>query len=115
MERSPSDHKKKKRPPRRKLPNPESHSMHTQHHQIRAMNEHREMPSNKNIMKQYQDKVASINFRHDMLLRQRNANYQNEYQRIKGQLEHTVVRGENLHRLKHRMTDLKNMLQTGLN
>ena len=54
--------------------------MHTQHHQVRAMNEHREMPSYKNIMKQYQDKVASINFRHDMLLRQRNANYQNERQ-----------------------------------
>jgi hypothetical protein len=79
------------------------------------MQEHRHMPNYKHIMKEYQDKVASINFRHDMLQRQKNANYQNEYNRLRGHLEHTVVRGETLHRLQHRMTELKGLLHAGLN
>ena len=103
------------RPPRRRLPNLDNNSIHQQHHQVRAMQEHRHMPNYKHIMKEYQDKVASIHFRHDMLQRQKNANYQNEYNRLRGHLEHTVVRGENLHRLQHRMADLKSMLHEGLN
>jgi predicted RNase H-like nuclease (RuvC/YqgF family) len=116
MEPSPQDKKgRKKRPPRRRLPNLDNNSIHQQHHQVRAMQEHRHMPNYKHIMKEYQDKVASIHFRHDMLQRQKNANYQNEYQRLRGHLEHTVVRGENLHRLQHRMAELKSMLHEGLN
>ncbi len=103
------------RPPRRRLPNLDNNSIHQQHHQVRAMQEHRHMPNYKHIMKEYQDKVASIHFRHDMLQRQKNANYQNEYNRLRGHLEHTVLRGENLHRLQHRMADLKSMLHEGLN
>ena len=120
--RSTSDKRRKRRqpvaqarPPRRRLPNLDNNSIHQQHHQVRAMQEHRHMPNYKHIMKEYQDKVASINFRHDMLQRQKNANYQNEYNRLRGHLEHTVVRGENLHRLQHRMADLKSMLHEGLN
>ena len=119
--RSTSDKRKRRqpvaqaRPPRRRLPNLDNNSIHQQHHQVRAMQEHRHMPNYKHIMKEYQDKVASINFRHDMLQRQKNANYQNEYNRLRGHLEHTVVRGENLHRLQHRMADLKSMLHEGLN
>jgi len=112
--RSTSD-KRKRRQPRRRLPNLDNNSIHQQHHQVRAMQEHRHMPNYKHIMKEYQDKVASIHFRHDMLQRQKNANYQNEYNRLRGHLEHTVVRGENLHRLQHRMADLKSMLHEGLN
>jgi len=117
MEPSPQDKKgrKKRRPPRRRLPNLDNNSIRQQHHQVRAMQEHRHMPNYKHIMKEYQDKVASINFRHDMLQRQKNANYQNEYNRLRGHLEHTVLRGENLHRLQHRMADLKSMLHEGLN
>lgn len=124
MEPSPQDKKGRKkrrqpvaqaRPPRRRLPNLDNNSIHQQHHQVRAMQEHRHMPNYKHIMKEYQDKVASIHFRHDMLQRQKNANYQNEYNRLRGHLEHTVVRGENLHRLQHRMADLKSMLHEGLN
>jgi hypothetical protein len=124
MEPSPQDKKGRKkrrqpvaqaRPPRRRLPNLDNNSIHQQHHQVRAMQEHRHMPNYKHIMKEYQDKVASIHFRHDMLQRQKNANYQNEYQRLRGHLEHTVVRGENLHRLQHRMAELKSMLHEGLN
>ena len=120
--RSTSDKRRKRRqpvaqarPPRRRLPNLDNNSIHQQHHQVRAMQEHRHMPNYKHIMKEYQDKVASINFRHDMLQRQKNANYQNEYNRLRGHLEHTVLRGENLHRLQHRMADLKSMLHEGLN
>ena len=124
MEPSPQDKKGRKkrrqpvaqaRPPRRRLPNLDNNSIHQQHHQVRAMQEHRHMPNYKHIMKEYQDKVASIHFRHDMLQRQKNANYQNEYNRLRGHLEHTVVRGENLHRPQHRMADLKSMLHEGLN
>ena len=124
MEPSPQDKKGRKkrrqpvaqaRPPRRRLPNLDNNSIHQQHHQVRAMQEHRHMPNYKHIMKEYQDKVASIHFRHDMLQRQKNANYQNEYNRLRGHLEHTVLRGENLHRLQHRMADLKSMLHEGLN
>ena len=119
--RSTSDKRKRRqpvaqaRPPRRRLPNLDNNSIHQQHHQVRAMQEHRHMPNYKHIMKEYQDKVASIQFRHDMLQRQKNANYQNEYNRLRGHLEHTVVRGENLHRLQHRMAELKSMLHEGLN
>jgi hypothetical protein len=121
--RSTSD-KRKRRQPRRRLPNLDNNSIHQQHHPglvphrlqaVRAMQEHRHMPNYKHIMKEYQDKVASIQFRHDMLQRQKNANYQNEINRIRGHLEHTVVRGENLHRLQHRMAELKGLLHGGLN
>ena len=124
MEPSPQDKKGRKkrrqpvaqaRPPRRRLPNLDNNSIHQQHHQVRATQEHRHMPNYKHIMKEYQDKVASIHFRHDMLQRQKNANYQNEYNRLRGHLEHTVLRGENLHRLQHRMAELKSMLREGLN
>jgi hypothetical protein len=104
----------KKRPPRRKLPNPDQHSMHQQHHQVRAMKEQKHLPSYKNIMKEYQDKVASINFRNDMLQRQRNANYRNEYDRMRGILDHSVLRGESLARLHHRGAYLARMLDGGL-
>jgi len=113
--RSTSDKRRKRRQPRRRLPNLDNNSIHQQHHQVRAMQEHRHMPNYKHIMKEYQDKGASIQFRHDMLQRQKNANYQNEYNRLRGHLEHTVVRGENLHRLQHRMAELKSMLHEGLN
>ena len=104
----------RKRPPRRKLPNPDDHSMHAQHHQVRAMKAHRHLPSYKEVMKEYQDKVASIHFRHDMLQRQRNANYQNEHDRLRGILEHTVVPYPDMLRLTRRSDDLKRMLHEGL-
>ena len=104
-----------KRPPRRRLPNLDNHSIHQQHLQVRAMKEHKHIANYKHIMKEYQDKVASINFRNEMLQRQKHANYQNEYNRLRGHLEHTVVRGANLHRLQHRMAELRGMLHEGLN
>ena len=106
--------RQKKRPLRRKLPNPDAHSMHAQHHQVRAMNEHRQMPSYKKIMKEYQDQVASINFRNDMIQRQRNANYQNEYDRLTGALDRTILPGWNLTRLQERKNNLKKLLHENI-
>ena len=100
----------KKIPQRRRLPGTDDHSMHAQHHQIRAMNEHKQMPSYKNIMKEYQDRVASINFRNDMIQRQLNANYQNEYERLSGILNHTIMPGVHMQRLKHRKEHLKKLI-----
>ena len=48
-----------------------------------------------------------------LLQRQKNANYQNEHQRLRGILEHTVVRGVDHQRLHHRTQDLKRMLHEG--
>ena len=101
---------KKRRPPRRKLPNPDHHSMHQQHHQIRAMNEHQRLPSYKSIMKEYQDKVASINFRNDMLQRQVASNYKNEFDRIRGLLEHTIMPDRDIRRLRTRGEDLQRLI-----
>ena len=113
--RSMSNKRRKKQPPRQHPPNTEHfHSIHQQHHAVRAMKEHRHMLSYKNIMKEYQDKVASINFRKDALDRARNANYQNEYHRLRGHLEHTVVRGVQLERLNQRIAELKGLIQEGL-
>ena len=109
-----SDKRRKKRPPRQQPPSIDHNNMHQQHHAVRAMKEHRHMPSYKNIMKEYQDKVASINFRKDALERARNANYQNEYHRLRGHLEHTVVRGVQLERLNHRMAELQGLIHQGL-
>ena len=59
MEPSPQDKKGRKkrrqpvaqaRPPRRRLPNLDNNSIHQQHHQVRAMQEHRHMP-NYNVAK----------------------------------------------------------------
>ena len=103
--------RQKKRPPIRRLPNPDNHSMHAQHHQVRAMQEHRQMPGYKHIMKEYQDRVASINFRNDMIQRQRNANYVNEFERLSGILNHTIMPGVQLARLQNRKAQLKALLQ----
>jgi hypothetical protein len=75
------------------------------------MNEHKQIPSYKDIMKEYQNRVASVNFRNDMLQRQRNANYQNEFQRLTGILNHTIIPGAQLSRLQNRKAHLKALLQ----
>ena len=102
------------RPPRRRLPGTDDHSMHAQHHQVRAMNEHKHIPSYKDIMKEYQDRVASINFRNDMIQRQRNANYLNEYERLQGEMNHTILRGTRLATLRERKEKLMNLIKQDL-
>lgn len=70
----------------------------------------------KGMLKQFEHKQASVKFRHDMLVRQRNANYVNEYNRIMGVL-HTNVHGlpdASLDRLKRRQSQLQDLATQSL-
>jgi len=70
----------------------------------------------KDIMKDFADKTASAQFRHDLLLRQRNANYVGEHNRITGILG-TLVPGmadASIHRLRNRQATLADLVQSGL-
>ncbi len=68
------------------------------------------------IMKAYADKTALTQFRHEALLRQRNANYVGEHNRITGHLN-TLVPGLNdqsIARLRNRQTVLRDLAREGL-
>ena len=70
----------------------------------------------KDIMKDVADKTASAQFRHDLLLRQRNANYVGEHNRITGILG-TLVPGmadASIQRLRNRQATLADLVQSGL-
>ena len=70
--------------------------------------------SYKDIMKGYENKVASINFRKDMLLRQRNSNYVNEFNRISSVLAGNVqgLPPVRMASLKQRQADLVRLANT---
>ena len=70
--------------------------------------------SYKDIMKGYENKVASINFRKDMLLRQRNSNYVNEFNRITSALAGNVqgLPPVRMASLKQRQADLVRLANT---
>ena len=51
----------------------------------------------------------NINFREKMLEDQAGANYQNEYNQIRGALAHSVLSIESRHTLQRRENELKNM------
>ena len=68
------------------------------------------------IMKAYAEKTALTQFRHDALLRQRNANYVGEHNRITGHLD-TIVGGLNdrsIERLRNRQAVLRELARAGL-
>ena len=67
--------------------------------------------SYKDVMKGYEAKVASINFRRDMLTRQRNSNYVNEFNRISSVLTSNMsgLPQVSLERLRRRQTELTQM------
>ncbi len=70
----------------------------------------------KDIMKDFADKHASIQFRNDLLLRQRNANYVGEHNRITGVLD-TLVPGmhdASIERLRNRQANLARLARSGL-
>ena len=55
------------------------------------------------ILKQFEEKRALVKFRHDLLLRQRNANYTGEYNRIAGHMN-------SLHSGLHHAADMQRMM-----
>lgn len=70
----------------------------------------------KEILKEFADKQALIRFRHDALLRQRNANYRGEYQRIQGHM-HALNMGlgnGDMARLHNRQAELVRLAHLGL-
>ena len=73
-------------------------------------------PQYRAILEQFEEKQASIKFRHDMLLRQRNSNYVNEHNRITGILD-GIVHGlpeTSTTRLRYRQQQLQRLAEKGL-
>lgn len=70
----------------------------------------------KGLMKEFADKQASIQFRHDMLVRQRNSNYANEADRIHGVISNRVhgLPTADIKRLKNRQHELSRLARHGL-
>jgi len=71
----------------------------------------------KEILKEFADKQALVRFRHDALLRQRNANYRGEYQRLQGHM-HALNMGlgnGDIARLQNRQAHLVQLARMGLN
>jgi len=70
----------------------------------------------KGMLKQFEHKQASVKFRHDMLVRQRNAKYVNEYHRIMGVIDKNVhgLPDASLERLKRRQTQLQALAELSL-
>ena len=68
------------------------------------------------MLKEFDHKQAPIKFRHDMLVRQRNANYANEYHRIRGVLDSTIhgLPDASIDRLKRRQAQLQSLAELSL-
>ena len=67
----------------------------------------------KDILTNYQDKVASINFRNDMIKRAKNSNYVNEHNRLSGALRGTILPDATLHRITNRQNHLRKVFLNG--
>ena len=70
----------------------------------------------KEILKEFEDKQALIRFRHDALIRQRNANYRGEYQRLTGHMNalNMGLGAGDMVRLQNRRFELAQLARTGL-
>ena len=69
------------------------------------------------ILKQFEEKQALIRFRHDALLRQRNANYKGEHDRIRGHMhsiQHRLGNVADVARLRNRQGHLEQLFQHAL-
>ena len=70
----------------------------------------------KEILSQFADKQALVRFRHDALIRQRNANYRGEYNRLQGHM-HALNMGlgnGDMARLQNRQGHLVELARMGL-
>ena len=62
----------------------------------------------RNIIKAHQTKAALISLRKDWLDKQKKNNYQNEYDRIRGALNDSVLPGVTTEHIKERIKTLEN-------
>ena len=72
----------------------------------------------KNVQRQldaHATKAASIQLRKDWMQKQKKINYQNEYDRIRGEIEHNTVRGLSTTTLKNRQKVLESLGAQALN
>ena len=60
-----------------------------------------------------ENKVANNNKRREWLERQNNASYRNEYDRLRGELEHTRIPHGSIHHLRHRVAELQRLFSSG--
>ena len=60
-------------------------------------------------------KAASIQLRKNMMEKQKKMNYQNEYDRIRGEIEHNTVRGLSTTTLKNRQKVLESLGAQAIN
>lgn len=68
----------------------------------------------RNIIKAHQTKASLISLRKDWLDRQTKTNYQNEYDRIRGILNDSVLPGTSKIHIEKRVKDLEKMGVTGV-
>ena len=72
----------------------------------------------KNVQRQldaHATKAASIQLRKDWMQKQKKINYQNEYDRIRGEIEHNTVRGLSTTTLKNRQIVLESLGAQAIN
>ena len=63
----------------------------------------------KQDLEAYNNKLASIQMRKDILDKQNKANYQNEYENIRGILSHSSLPFQTIRRLRQRKEDLESL------
>ena len=67
------------------------------------------MKHQRNILKARETKVSLIALRNNWKRQQNKLNYQNEYDRIRGLLEESVLKGKSVPHLENRVKTLQNM------
>ena len=79
---------------------------HTQHHENAIKNRIHSWERVKHMMEMHENKEKSIHFRKKLLQDQTKANYQNEYDQIRGALAHSVLTHGSKATLERRETEL---------
>ena len=67
-----------------------------------------------NIMEAAKFRQASVAYRHDLLLHHQQINFKNEYDRVRGMLEHTNLPDSSKTRLEARRAHLNNLVNQNL-
>jgi len=68
----------------------------------------------KNVIEAAKATQSSLAYRHDLLLHQQRINYQNEHDRIRGNLDHTNLPDSSAQRLQDRRDKLHKLIESDL-
>ena len=63
----------------------------------------------KDMLEAHELKAKSINFRRKLLQDRKKAGYQNEYDRLRGAIGHTVVSAQTVRNIRNRMRELETL------